>query len=474
MEENVDSILGEAMIPDALSKTSAEDFTVRLMDRKDVPEELIFKKEKPTPEEIVAGGEEPTEMPIGEDLGFEFNLDSIESAVNFQKKFDPNGLGQEPTVTDYWSQVGRAYEQAMLTDVPDSEYNQYERYIKEDLKLPEEYTNRDKDDVKFFLLQTNQKERAMMQQTFNNGDWGYDEYGDPEAYTKDGEMVLGMVKNNLLIKDRYFDAFKVLNDSGLNLEQIHKDVVSKTREEWKNYNSLLDIDRWYNNIGSQVLGNVGAYLTSPINQLTLAGEILIAGRAFSVGSKALRSRLLEKSMKKADDEAGDILMITPEDLAREQKRIKDFETTFSKGKAKEEMKALMYAEGGVAAVGSALSEYLTYDWKAEVLPEYDIYDSGMVVGLSTGLATLLPVAGRFIGMKVDNHYIQKTMDEQKLAVQEMEAMEKDAFKMGEEFVDMTDNELIYKDINDVDELATKFNNDINYLTEMEKCFMSNK
>ena len=417
-----------------------------------------------------------------------FDTTSIDNTVKMQQELDPTGEGQKP-MPGYWKQAGVAYDQSKLVDYWSSSHNQYMKQVDESLKTSD-MSDEDKATVRFYKDRKMQYEDDILRNTYDAGDWGFKEgvvhfnntngmqlQNTPDYMEKMRGYALSLKYDNLLDKN------------------LKTKSVDETKKSYIAAETQLRKDDFFTNFGSQVIGNVGAYLTDPVGATTLALEFATLGAikplTLSIqGAKAIKRAEQVKRWYGASKVRKDVGASIPAEhvaLARGVRVEKANKTLISVNKDK--MLKLTGAETAIGGGSEAIQQDLTFEFKHEVLPHFTKFDSNLQIGLVAGASGLMSFVGGGISHNIYKNTFDITAQDGARAVEETDELFKvtesaSTIKDGETKTDgaqdgdafsVTETEKKFEDIDNIQELEQKqeaINKDMNdMIEEIQKCII---
>jgi hypothetical protein len=390
----------------------------------------------------------------------DFESEVVNNDVQFQTEIDNTGKSQLPPTT-WATQAKRAYNQSKLLDYWGSERNAnaeaWDGLIGQ-ISEEQEPNIHNRQLMHNYGVNTDQQEKLAIEQTYQNGDWSIVDGEVVTSTPKGADMLSSIFGSNT---DKIKGYVLSLPYEHMTPKAINSTVTEQTRDEYKRLGGLLEQDAWYEEFGSQFLGGAGAYLTDPIGVATLAAEIGVLSK-FRVIKGALD---LSRTTKKV---RGVEALVTSGKSADE---VASFIAKSKKGFGREELMALGMSEAAVGSLSEALQQYLSYDFKSTVLPEYGGEQVSQAVGTVAGISMFIPIAGKAIGDRIVHGQMQKQMDNGKKADEEVETFfEKEA----EVETEPTQTEKDIETAPTLDEADVKKEEAFNALDDLLDCFLKEK
>jgi len=355
-------------------------------------------------------------------MDIEYDTDMLQQEAQLQTRLDPSGESQKPMPT-YWQQTKNAYNQSKLVDYWGSEQNQYEKQL--DLTLKDiDIEDEQKESVKFYKDRIMPYEDDLITNLYNEGDWYHDAETNAIHFKNSNGLQLQQLTDYQEKLKGY--AWSKYHEE-LSEENLRAKSQENTRKEYTNYQKDLDADNYWENFGSQVLGNVGAYLTDPIGAPTLAVELGTMGMATPalMGFNTVRGfkvyTQMAKTMPKrqAIKEAKELEIMLDKTRSFTTMGTAGFEEGFLKYGASNRLK-LAGTEMGIAGMSETLQTNLAFDFKHGVLPEYNAFQRDMQIGLTAVSAGSLAFAGSLLSDKMIQNSLKQTMDEGARAEKEVQ------------------------------------------------------
>ncbi len=344
----------------------------------------------------------------------DFDTEFIDKKVDTQ-----DGTGELPEPS-YGQQVSNAYNQSNLVDYWSSEHNQYMEQVDEtlgSLDIRDDY----KESVRFYKDRIVKYEDDLLRNMYDDGDWGYDEKTEHISFNNQKALDL----RHLPDYEKKMRGFALSNyHPELEEESLRTLSSERTREKYLGYEKELSQDNFFDNFGSQVLGNVGAYLTDPIGATTIALELATLG--------ALKPITFSLQAAKGLSKAERLLQFTQQTQSAHVAK----QVTPGMKKAvfdihKKKVLKTAGAESAIGGTSEAIQQELTFDFKSSVLPEFDEYQKNLQIGLVAGASGLLVIAGAGISHQLVKTSFEDATARGAKATEEVEEM----FKKEDDIVD---------------------------------------
>jgi hypothetical protein len=398
----------------------------------------------------------------------DFDTSYIDREVELQNKVDPEGQGQ--TETTWGQQFSNAYNQSKLVDYWGSEQNQYFTAVDDTLK-DMDLDDKTKEDIKFYKERIMPYEDDMLKNMFDDGDWSYDYDNDTIKYNNLKALELRNLTDAEIKMKGYALShhYKELDD-----KTLRNKAKNDTRTKYLAYEEELQKDDFFDNFGSQLAGNVGAYLTDPIGAATLAAEIATLGALKPLTFSLQAAKGAERARKVKTYLEGLVKQLPPDSKylkeAKTGKTALDMTSKRIFDISRDKVIKTALAEGGIAGGSEAIQQYLTYDFKNSVLPEYTPYQRDAQIGLVGTAAGLLTFAGGVASQSLWKETLDVINQEGMVAKETID----DMFKREDVLPDETPlrEEMDISKIDDVEALETRKQQIDSALDELHQCFIN--
>ena len=355
-----------------------------------------------------------------EETPLEYDSTGIDQAVQLQTK------EEELSPPTYWQQTKNSYNQSKLVDYSSSEQNQYMKEVDNQLK-DTDMTDENKESVKFYKDRIMPYENDLIENLYNEGDWYHDADTNAIHFNNQNGLQLQQITDwDTKLKGYAWSKYHV----NLSEENLRAKSQENTRKEWTNYQKDLDVDNYWDNFGSQVLGNVGAYLTDPIGAGTLAIELATLGAATPaiMGFNTVRGFKLYNTMRRngmgfreATKAAKETEIMLDKSRSFVTMGTEGFEKGFMKYGASNRLK-LAGTEMGIGGISETVQQELSFDFHHGVLPEFNVFQKNLQIGLVALSAGTMAYAGSTISNSIMTNNLKQTADEGARAQKEVDDM----------------------------------------------------
>lgn len=325
----------------------------------------------------------------------DFESPDLQRRVDTQIQIDPKGETQKPLPT-YLDQVSNAFGQERLTDNTNSDYNQIQEYYDTAIK-DTNATDEEKGLISNYIKHGRSYD-PMITELINNGELSFSDHR-AVAHTDKAKKLL----NIFMLPNFQIEGYSLAKKYGIDYSQTKPKIIAKTRKKYEDFEKSLSKDSFFTNFGSQFIGMSAGWLSDPANVATLATEIgalkLINPlfKMTKVGKAAIESERLGEFTKATQDLSGPVAKVLPSIQ-------EGMQSAFTGAKA-----TRLGIGSGVEMTANALGESYRqsqlYDFKHEVLPEYDMFD----VAKNIGLVTVFGGMSGALTAHMENKMLQKSI-----------------------------------------------------------------
>ena len=399
-------------------------------------------------------------------MDIDFDTTHIQKETDIQAQLDPTGELQKPLPT-YWQQTKNAYNQSKLVDYESSAKNRYNTQVETELSTIDD-TDENKDLIKRYKQSKIKFLDEVIRNKYNADDWDYDYENDTINFNNDSGRELETVIPDVYDTLRGFALSKL--HPTMDEKTLNNKVLEDTRKQYLEYETQLQKDDFFGNFGSQMAGNMGAYLTDPVGAATIATELLTFKlfNPIAIGTKGAKALASAKETKEMmTDRFMDYSKQQGNEAIIEQVNKRAISNLISLNKKK--MVSLAGAETLIGGSSELYQQELSFDFKHSVLPEFGEEEKNQQIGIVALASGMMSFVGGSLSHGMYKNSLIDTETRGQQAVKEVE----DMFEDQEAKIDVDAPDEPKQTFKDKEELDAFKKEEEDALDELEQCLLDN-